>query len=57
MFVDPMLGALGDNGGASPTMLPAATGPAHGAGVTCPPTDQRGMPRPATACTSGSVEN
>jgi hypothetical protein len=57
MFVDPMLGALGDNGGASQTMLPAANGPAHGAGVMCPQTDQRGMPRPATACTSGSVEN
>ncbi|CAN5308008.1 hypothetical protein BH11MYX1_BH11MYX1_08770 [soil metagenome] len=55
-FVDPLLGALGDHGGASATLVPDATGPAHGAGVTCPPTDQRGMPRPATCCTSGSVE-
>lgn len=54
VFADPMLGELGDHGGASPTMIPAAA--AMGAGVSCPPTDQRGMPRPATACTSGSVE-
>src|SRR5580704_2998947 len=56
VFADPMLGALADNGGASMTILPAASGPAHGAGVMCPPTDQRGMPRPTTGCTSGSVE-
>ncbi len=55
-FADPMLGTLADNGGASPTILPATAGPAHAAGVMCPPTDQRGMPRPATGCTSGSVE-
>lgn len=55
-FADPQLGALADNGGASPTIAPAADGPARGAGVMCPPTDQRGMPRPATGCTSGSVE-
>jgi len=55
-FVDPQLGALGDHGGASQTVLPAAGSPAIGAGVMCPATDQRGMPRPATACTSGSVE-
>ena len=55
-FADPQLGTLGDHGGASATILPAATGPAHGAGVMCPPSDQRGMPRPSTACASGSVE-
>lgn len=55
-FADPMLGDLGDHGGASPTIVPATTGSAHGAGVMCPATDQRGMPRPATGCTSGSVE-
>ncbi len=55
-FVDPMLGTLGSNGGASPTILPAAASPAIGAGVMCPPTDQRGMMRPSTMCTSGSVE-
>ncbi len=55
-FVDPMLGALGDHGGASATLVPATGGPAETAGVSCPPTDQRGMPRPATGCTSGSVQ-
>jgi hypothetical protein len=55
-FADPMLGTLGDHGGASATILPAIAGPAHGAGVSCPPNDQRGMPRPATGCTSGSIE-
>ena len=55
-FADPMLGALADHGGASETAIPMASSPARGGGVTCPPTDQRGMPRPATSCTSGSVE-
>lgn len=55
-FADPMLGTLGSNGGASETILPAAGSPAIGAGVMCPPTDQRGMTRPSTMCTSGSVE-
>ena len=52
-FADPILGQLADNGGATET---AAGSAALGAGVMCPPTDQRGMPRPPTACTSGSVE-
>ena len=55
-FADTLLGTLGDHGGASPTIAPAAGSPAIGAGVDCPPTDQRGMPRPATGCTAGSVE-
>jgi hypothetical protein len=55
-FADPMLGALADHGGATETIAPAAGSPAIGAGVMCPPTDQRGMPRPPTGCTSGSVE-
>lgn len=55
-FADPMLGALGDHGGPTPTMLPASGNPAIGAGVSCPATDQRGMPRPSTACTSGAAE-
>ena len=55
-FADPMLGTLADNGGAAMTLLPAAGSPAIGAGVGCPPTDQRGMPRPSTKCASGSVE-
>jgi hypothetical protein len=44
---DPLLGALQDNGGPAPTMLPAATSPAidHGSafGLT---TDERGQARP-----------
>ena len=55
-FADPLLGALADNGGASKTLLPDPTSPARSTGVLCPPTDQRGMPRPATGCTSGSVQ-
>jgi hypothetical protein len=55
-FADPLLGPFGDNGGPTPTMLPLGGSPALGAGVSCPATDQRGMPRPATGCTSGSVE-
>lgn len=41
---DPQLGALGDNGGPTDTMLPAATSPVIDAGGTLadpPPTDQR----------------
>ena len=55
-FADPMLGALADHGGASFTTIPASGSMARGGGVMCPPTDQRGMPRPASGCTSGSVE-
>jgi len=55
LVADPMLGALTDNGGDSPTMLPAATSPARGIGSRCPPTDQLGHPR-AAACTAGAVE-
>jgi hypothetical protein len=51
-----MLGMLADHGGASETAIPATGSPARGGGGMCPPTDQRGMPRPATGCTSGSVE-
>jgi len=52
---DPLLGALGDNGGPTQTLVPAAGSPAQGAGSDCPATDQRGQPRGAT-CTSGAVE-
>jgi hypothetical protein len=37
-------------------MLPLAGSPAVGIGKACPPTDQRGIARPADNCTSGSVE-
>ena len=55
-FADPLLGALGDNGGPTPTMLPAANSPLHGLGRNCPSTDQRGRPRNASSCTAGAVE-
>jgi predicted outer membrane repeat protein len=55
-FADPTLGAIGANGGPTPTMLPAVGSPALGIGQMCPATDQRGITRPASACTSGAVE-
>jgi hypothetical protein len=53
---DPQLGALGDHGGPTPTMLPATGSPALGNGQSCPATDQRGQPRPSSNCTAGAVE-
>jgi hypothetical protein len=55
-FADPLLGSLADNGGPTKTIVPGDGSPARGAGVMCPATDQRGMARPATGCTSGSIE-
>jgi hypothetical protein len=52
---DPVLGALGDNGGPAETMLPASSSPAVGLGTGCPATDQRGEPR-SEPCTAGAVE-
>ncbi len=67
--LDPHLGALADNGGPTPTLLPgtvslalgngdpAAPGSASGA---CTPTDQRGEPRGTAAagrCDIGSVQS
>jgi CSLREA domain-containing protein len=59
--VDPQLGPLRDNGGATSTMLPAAGSPLIDAvpaiGAGCPSTDQRGVPRPqGRACDAGAVE-
>jgi hypothetical protein len=53
--VDPLLGALGANGGPTETMLPGAASPARAAGTGCPATDQRGQPR-GEPCTAGAVE-
>jgi len=56
---DPRLGALAANGGPTPTMLPGPGSAAVNAlaGVPCPGTDQRGLPRPALgACDAGAVE-
>jgi hypothetical protein len=55
-FADPKLGALMDNGGAVPTMVPAAGSPAIGVGMRCPTTDARGKTRPASGCTAGAAE-
>jgi hypothetical protein len=53
---DPMLAALGSNGGPTATMQPAAGSPAIHLGTTdCPSTDQRGNAR-SMPCTAGAVE-
>ena len=54
-MADPLLGALGDHGGPTETMVPAAESPARGLGIDCPATDQRGEPR-RDRCTVGAVE-
>jgi hypothetical protein len=56
---NPLLGALGDHGGPTPTLVPAvgsaAVDTAQGAG--CPDADQRGIGRPiGTGCDIGAVE-
>jgi hypothetical protein len=53
---DPMLAPLADNGGPTQTMMPGVNSPVLGIGESCPATDQRGQPRPATGCDSGAVE-
>ena len=51
VIADPQLGALGDNGGPTPTMALAAGSPAIDAGAAAgaPATDQRGVARPQGA--------
>jgi uncharacterized repeat protein (TIGR01451 family)/CSLREA domain-containing protein len=58
---NPLLGPLGDHGGATPTMLLEPGSPAIDAGsnATCAPRDQRGGARPAPVggrCDIGAVE-
>ncbi|MBN2341320.1 MAG: right-handed parallel beta-helix repeat-containing protein [Deltaproteobacteria bacterium] len=53
--IDPQLGELQDNGGATDTMVPAVNSPARGVGTNCPPTDQLGNSR-SDPCTAGAVE-
>lgn len=55
-FEDPMLGALTDNGGPTPTMRPPDGSFVIGLGGECPSIDQRGEPRPTTGCAAGAVE-
>jgi hypothetical protein len=63
--VNPLLGALANNGGPTMTHLPGAGSPAIDGGVAtgCPAADQRGVARPqdgnndsTVACDSGAVE-
>jgi hypothetical protein len=54
-IADPKLGELGDNGGPTETLAPAADSPARGLGSGCPDVDQRGTPR-GSPCTAGAVE-
>lgn len=54
---DPLLGPLQDNGGPTPTHLPAPASPAIDVVPSCPPADQRGQARPlGRACDAGAVE-
>lgn len=55
LVADPLLGALGEHGGDTETLVPSSSSPARGLGTGCPPTDQRGEPR-GEPCTAGAVE-
>jgi predicted outer membrane repeat protein len=56
--VNPMLSALGNYGGLTPSFMPLHGSPVIDAGGgSCPATDQRGVVRPqGAACDSGAVE-
>lgn len=57
IFVDPLLEALADNGGPTPTHALASERPAIDAGdeSACPPADQRGVPRPIDGDEDGTA--
>lgn len=55
-FSNPELGTLQSNGGPTQTAAPIPGSPAVGIGQNCPSTDQRGIARPTSNCTSGAVE-
>ncbi len=55
VFSDPLLESLTDNGGPTRTMALAAGSPAIGVCDSCPPVDQRGIPRGST-CDAGAYE-
>ncbi|MFO0547766.1 MAG: choice-of-anchor Q domain-containing protein [Polyangiaceae bacterium] len=55
-FADPLLGPLADNGGPTATMALMSGSPAIGAGVDCPPTDQRGVER-TNGCDLGAYQH
>ena len=54
--LDPLLGALADNGGPGQTHTLLAGSPARDTSALCPLTDQRSYTRPAQACDLGAVE-
>jgi len=56
--VDPLLGALSDNGGYTPTMKPSAISPVidQGLALTCSVFDQRGQVRLGASCDIGAIE-
>jgi hypothetical protein len=56
LFKNPELGVLQGNGGPTETVAPLPGSPALTIGENCPPTDQRGVPRPANGCTAGAVQ-
>jgi hypothetical protein len=57
---NPLLGSLANNGGPTKTLALQTGSPAIGLGASpCPPTDQRGYPRPGlggSSCDSGAYE-
>lgn len=55
LFADPLLAALADNGGPTPTMALSERSPAINAGDGCTSTDQRNAPR-VGACDIGAYE-
>lgn len=52
----PKLGTLAKNGGPTETIALESGSPALKRGISCLPTDQRGVARPATGCDSGAYE-
>lgn len=55
LVADALLGALGNHGGDTETLLPTAGSPVIGLASDCPATDQRGVAR-SEPCTAGAVE-
>lgn len=54
---DPLLGALGDNGGPTQTMALQTASAAFHLGAACTSADQRGDSRPANHCDAGAFED